>query len=46
MQADPRRAPTGNNDNIDENGGFTTNVVVTIAEGRWFETRDCGDWSG
>ena len=38
--------PRGDSDNIDENGGFTSNVVVTLSEGQWFETNDCGDWSG
>jgi hypothetical protein len=38
--------PRGDADNIEENGGFTANVVVTLTEGQWFETNDCGDWSG
>jgi hypothetical protein len=38
--------PSGNSDNIEENGGFTANVVVTLSEGQWFETNECGDWSG
>jgi hypothetical protein len=38
--------PRGDSDNIEENGGFTSNVVVTLREGQWFETNDCGDWSG
>jgi len=38
--------PRGDSDNIEENGGFTANVVVTLSDGQWFETNDCGDWSG
>jgi hypothetical protein len=38
--------PRGDADNIEENGGFTANVVVTLSDGQWFETNDCGDWSG
>jgi hypothetical protein len=38
--------PTGEHDNIEENGGFSKNVVVTVSEGQWFETNRCGDWSG
>jgi hypothetical protein len=38
--------PRGDSDNIEENGGFTKNVVVTLSQGQWFETKDCGDWSG
>ena len=38
--------PAGDSDNIKENGGFTANVVVTLSDGQWFETSDCGDWSG
>lgn len=38
--------PRGDSDNIEENGGFTANVVVTLSQGQWFETNDCGDWSG
>ena len=30
----------GDSDNIEENGGFTANVVVTQSDGQ------CGDWSG
>lgn len=36
--------PTGDHNNIEENGGFTSNVVVTLSEGQWFETSDCGEW--
>ena len=38
--------PRGDHGNIEENGSFTANVVVTLSEGQWFETNDCGDWSG
>jgi collagen triple helix repeat protein len=38
--------PRGDSDNIEENGGFTRNVVVTLSNGQWFETNECGDWSG
>jgi hypothetical protein len=38
--------PTGDHDNIEDNGGFTKHVVVTLSEGQWFETNGCGTWTG
>jgi Collagen triple helix repeat (20 copies) len=38
--------PSGGASNIEDNGGFSPNIVVTLSEGQWFETNDCGEWSG
>ena len=38
--------PSGTNlENIVDDVG-SSNVIVTLADGQWFNTRDCGTWSG
>jgi hypothetical protein len=37
--------PDGDNiENIEENDAGSSNVVVTLSSGQWFETNDCGEW--
>lgn len=38
--------PSGNNlENIVENDVASSNVIVTLSNGQWFNTEDCGTWS-
>ena len=38
--------PSGDNiDNIKENDVGSSNTIVTLSKGQYFQTRDCGDWS-